>query len=221
MCTMSEDAAPKQAVAVIRPASLEDAATIISFNCSIAAETEGLELDRETTTRGVLSLLQDPQKGQYFVAEVASQGDDGTAQVCLNVCRTFCCEKEAFLRIRAATAWSTMWPFLYLRLGRPCRVQSALWRAVVCVQIAGQIMVTYEWSDWRCAQVWWIQSVYVAKEHRRRGIYTQLHQHVVAAARAAGACGVRLYADTTNKVAHATYEGVGMTSHYIVYESMF
>src|SRR5437899_12207021 len=35
--------------------------------------------------------------------------------------------------------------------------------------IAGQMAVTYEWSDWRNGWFWWIQSVYVRAEHRRRG----------------------------------------------------
>jgi GNAT superfamily N-acetyltransferase len=37
-------------------------------------------------------------------------------------------------------------------------------------EVAGQLMVTPEWSDWRNGPVWWIQSVYVAPAHRRRGV---------------------------------------------------
>jgi hypothetical protein len=32
---------------------------------------------------------------------------------------------------------------------------------------AGCLLVTYEWSDWRNGDFWWIQSVYVAQEARR------------------------------------------------------
>ena len=28
-------------------------------------------------------------------------------------------------------------------------------------EVLGSLMVTFEWSDWRCGQFWWIQSVYV------------------------------------------------------------
>ena len=28
-------------------------------------------------------------------------------------------------------------------------------------EVAGQIMITHEWSDWRNGVIWWIQSVYV------------------------------------------------------------
>src|ERR1044071_3933738 len=32
--------------------------------------------------------------------------------------------------------------------------------------IAGQLLLTYEWSDWRNGNFWWIQSVYVPEECR-------------------------------------------------------
>ena len=35
----------------------------------------------------------------------------------------------------------------------------------------GQLMVTYEWSDWRNGQFWWFQSVYVLPAARRRGVF--------------------------------------------------
>jgi GNAT superfamily N-acetyltransferase len=86
-------------------------------------------------------------------------------------------------------------------------------------RVVGQLMVTFEWSDWRNAPFWWIQSVYVAPESRRRGIYSALHREVVARARAAGACGVRLYVERDNGPARATYEHLGMShSHYDMYE---
>jgi hypothetical protein len=34
--------------------------------------------------------------------------------------------------------------------------------------IKAQLMITYEWSDWRAAIVWWIQSVYVKPQHRQQ-----------------------------------------------------
>ena len=40
---------------------------------------------------------------------------------------------------------------------------------------AGTLMVTTEWSDWRNAHFWWIQSVYVHPQYRRKGIYSALH----------------------------------------------
>ena len=76
---------------------------------------------------------------------------------------------------------------------------------------AGTLMVTYEWSDWRCGWWWWIQSVYVAPAHRRRGAYRALYAHVLALARAeGGVCGIRLYVERDNADAIRTYEALGM-----------
>ena len=87
----------------------------------------------------------------------------------------------------------------------------------------GQTMVTYELTDWRDGVFWWIQSVYVHTEWRRRGVFTRMHQAVLQEARArTDVCGVRLYVDKDNPTAHSTYERLGMTrSPYQIYESDF
>lgn len=85
--------------------------------------------------------------------------------------------------------------------------------------VAGQLMVTYEWSDWRDGMQWWIQSVHVVPAWRRRGVYRALHEAVVARARAAGAVGVRLYVAGENVGAQRTYVALGMTeTHYRLFE---
>ena len=89
-------------------------------------------------------------------------------------------------------------------------------------RISGQAMVTTEWSDWRNAPVWWIQSVYVAPEHRRTGVYRALHEHIRTRAREEGAAGLRLYVERQNDPARRTYEELGMTrSDYVMYEEMW
>lgn len=86
----------------------------------------------------------------------------------------------------------------------------------------GQLMVTREWSDWRCCELWWIQSVYVWPEARQMGVFTALYTHVLEAARAAGAAGLRLYVDTRNTTAQAVYDRLGMNGeHYRLFEAMF
>ncbi|GBF87823.1 GCN5 family acetyltransferase [Raphidocelis subcapitata] len=87
--------------------------------------------------------------------------------------------------------------------------------------VLAQLMITFEWSDWRAAQVWWVQSVYVPPQHRRRGYYRRLYELVREEARKKGAAGVRLYADADNATAHEAYRRLGMTSHYSVFEEMF
>ena len=88
--------------------------------------------------------------------------------------------------------------------------------------IAGSLLVTYEWSDWRNGRLWWIQSVYVRPAHRRRGVYRALHEFVRDRARAAGdVVGIRLYVERENAVARRTYDALGMTeTPYRIYEEM-
>lgn len=90
-------------------------------------------------------------------------------------------------------------------------------------EVAGSLMVTYEWSDWRNGRFWWIQSVYVLPAHRRRGVYRVLHDKVRDMARADGqACGLRLYVERDNDGAMATYRALGMhETHYRMYEEEF
>lgn len=81
------------------------------------------------------------------------------------------------------------------------------------------LLVTREWSDWRCAWYWWIQSVYVRPEYRRKGVYKAMYETVKASAKEAGSPCVRLYVDRTNTQGLATYQALGMTeSHYLFYE---
>src|ERR1700690_3174438 len=45
-------------------------------------------------------------------------------------------------------------------------------------ELAGSLMITFEWSDWRNAIYWWIQSVYIRPEFRRQGVYRRLYDFV-------------------------------------------
>jgi ribosomal protein S18 acetylase RimI-like enzyme len=75
----------------------------------------------------------------------------------------------------------------------------------------GTLMLTYEWSDWRAGDWWWIQSVYVPPEARRQGVFAALYAHVLGAAQASPCvCGLRLYVEHGNDIAQATYQSLGM-----------
>ena len=79
------------------------------------------------------------------------------------------------------------------------------WVAELDGNIVGQIMVTYEWSDWRNGQLWWIQSVYVDRDYRRKGVFSALYRHVKSLAREdPEVCGMRLYVEKDNKRAMET-----------------
>ena len=84
----------------------------------------------------------------------------------------------------------------------------------------GQLMITYEWSDWRNGVVWWIQSVYVLPQFRRQGIYRGLYSCIQAMARADESVrAIRLYVDRRNISAQKLYESLGMNGdHYQVFE---
>lgn len=78
-------------------------------------------------------------------------------------------------------------------------------------EIIGLLMVTYEWSDWRNGNMWWVQSVYVAEKFRRRGVFSALYNHLEHMAKDnPDCCGIRLYVEKHNKRAQKTYLSLGM-----------
>ncbi|HPH53948.1 MAG: GNAT family N-acetyltransferase [Bacteroidales bacterium] len=147
----------------VRVARPGDRKRLTDFQVQMALETEGQELDRRIVSQGVKSVLDDPQKASYFVAEL--EGVEG---------------------------------------------------------IVGCLMITDEWSDWRNGWVWWIQSLYVQPEYRKRGVFTALLEHVwMIVDSTSDVKGIRLYVDKNNTRARALYEAIGMSGeHYITYELM-
>jgi len=89
--------------------------------------------------------------------------------------------------------------------------------------VVGQMMVTYEWSDWRNGVFWWIQSVYVRSSHRRTGVFRSLFEYVKCLAESApNVCGLRLYVASDNQSAQQVYQSLNMKkSHYELYEMSF
>lgn len=89
-------------------------------------------------------------------------------------------------------------------------------------RIIASLLITYEWSEWRNGQVWWIQSVYVEKDFRGQGIFKRLYAYIQSlAASDDNIRGIRLYVDNTNTAAQKVYQSIGMNGdHYKVYEWM-
>src|SRR5260370_38975700 len=143
----------------VRPAVADDWATIVDFNCRLAEESEGKQLDRIHVEPGVRALLADPHKGRYLVASIAGR-------------------------------------------------------------LAGQLMHTREWSDWRNGDIWWLQSVYVHPDFRRQGVFRALFDRLKSDAEAdPGVVGLRLYVEEHNKQAHETYRSLGLAqAGYFVME---
>lgn len=89
-------------------------------------------------------------------------------------------------------------------------------------QIIGQLMHTREWSDWRNGDIWWLQSVYIAAEFRRRGVFRRLYRHLETEAQnSPDVVGLRLYVEVENLAAQETYRNLGMIQPgYFVMENL-
>ncbi len=100
--------------------------------------------------------------------------------------------------------------------------KGAYYVAVADQKVIGSLMTTYEWSDWRCGTVIWIQSVFIIPEYRGKGVYKKLYEYIQQRVNeSSGFRGIRLYVDKTNRAAQQVYEKLGMNGeHYQMYEWM-
>ncbi len=87
-------------------------------------------------------------------------------------------------------------------------------------KVVGCLMITREWSDWRNGVFWWIQSVFVLKDYRRRGVYRRMYEFVKELANGKeDVCGFRLYVEQDNLIAQETYRALGMKQlPYLMFE---
>ncbi len=85
-------------------------------------------------------------------------------------------------------------------------------------QVVGQCMITTEFSDWRNGEYWWVQSAYVATDHRRKGVLRSLLEEIRGMAKRQGdVFGLRLYVDRDNVNAIEAYRRLGLPlSHYLM-----
>ena len=97
------------------------------------------------------------------------------------------------------------------------------WVAEAGGEVVGQLMITFEWSDWRNGSFWWIQSVYVRADWRLRGVFKALYKHVHQQAKSRNdVCGLRLYVERDNQRARQLYPRLGLRpTSYELYEVDF
>jgi GNAT superfamily N-acetyltransferase len=90
-------------------------------------------------------------------------------------------------------------------------------------KVVGQTAHTFEWSDWRNGEIWWIQSVYVDSQHRSQGVFRALFTHIKRLAEEdADCCGIRLYMERDNESARQSYQRLGFSeAGYEVFEFLF
>ena len=89
-------------------------------------------------------------------------------------------------------------------------------------KIIASLMITFEWSDWRNGNVYWIHSVYVLPEFRKKGVFKTMYLHLKKIVQKdKNIRGLRLYVDKTNTNARNVYETLGMDGgHYLLFEWM-
>ena len=86
--------------------------------------------------------------------------------------------------------------------------------------VVGSLLITFEWSDWRNSNMWYIQSVFVTKPARGHGIFKAMYRDVVARAKEKSVMYIRLYVETENERAQKVYESLGMKRMpYFMYDA--
>jgi GNAT superfamily N-acetyltransferase len=92
--------------------------------------------------------------------------------------------------------------------------------AVIDGEVVGQTAHTFEWSDWRNGEIWWIQSVYVKPQYRSMGVFRALFAHIKQLGEEdAECCGIRLYMERENDSARQSYLRLGFQeTGYEVFE---
>lgn len=90
-------------------------------------------------------------------------------------------------------------------------------------EVVGQAAHTFEWSDWRNGEIWWIQSVYVHPDFRSQGVFRALFMHIKGLGEAdEDCCGIRLYMERENAAARESYRRLGfIETGYVVFERLF
>lgn len=87
-------------------------------------------------------------------------------------------------------------------------------------EVIGSLMITFEWSDWRNGWIWWIESLYILPEYRKKGVFKQMYEYIKSLVLAdENVKGLRLYVDKRNVRAQKVYDAIGMCGeHYTTYE---
>jgi ribosomal protein S18 acetylase RimI-like enzyme len=138
---------------IIRKAIIDDAESIAKNNVVLANESESQKISYETTLNGVKSLINNPNRGFYIVAENNSN-------------------------------------------------------------IIGQLMITFEWSDWQNKNIWWLQSIYVKDIFRYKGVFKKLLQQIKKLALENDVSLLRLYVFKENKSAINVYKKLGFKKSF-------
>ena len=89
--------------------------------------------------------------------------------------------------------------------------------------VVSQLLITFEWSDWRNGNFWWMQSVYVHPDWRNRKVFHRMYHYILKEAHTrSDVCGIRLYVENENTRAMETYAKLGLVpTSYRMFENDF
>ena len=88
-------------------------------------------------------------------------------------------------------------------------------------EVAGCLLITHEWSDWRNCNIAWIQSLFVNEEYRGNGVFKMMYNTIEEQVEKGEYAGIRLYVEKDNANAMEVYSGLGMNGdHYLLFEKM-
>ena len=86
-------------------------------------------------------------------------------------------------------------------------------------KIVGHMIVTFEWSDWHNKNTWWLQSVFLDRSCRKKGVFTKMFEHVKNKASEHNVDVIRLYVHNDNTNAIKAYEQINMINKpYKIYQ---
>lgn len=89
-------------------------------------------------------------------------------------------------------------------------------------EVVACLLTTPEWSEWRNGTVLWIQSVYVRKGYRGKGVFRKMYEYIKQMVELEDDLkGIRLYVEKNNFNAQKVYQAIGMNGdHYQFFEWM-
>lgn len=189
----------------IRRATRDDAAELARHTFDMAVETENRTLDEAALSRGVLRTFDEPNLAEYYVAvvEPPPEAEDDESAEGNGVSPT--CTSDGEQRSPGSptdhrvTAHSPS-PFPPTPSGT-CKTSP----------IAGFVMTTRNYRVHTATTIQLLQTVYIAPQHRRQGLFRKLYEHVEAAVRADPQCeGIWLYVEEANVTAIEAYRRVGL-----------
>jgi GNAT superfamily N-acetyltransferase len=179
----------------VREARIEDVEFLANNNIKCAYESEGMVLSLPVAQAGAHAIFDHPERGRYFIAELLNkqqQQEEKEEE-----------EEEEEEKIEENDEEKE----------KDRRKVDKEDKRI------GSLLVTFEWSDWKNAMIWWLQSVYVDSNYRGQGVFMSMCQYVKQQGVSQQIRSIRLYVDRSNIKAIQAYQKLDFQlSHYEIME---